>query len=103
MCPRFHSDRVLCRLITTYRGAATEWLHDGAVKRERLGTGSRSLPDGRSGLYRRATDVQRLDEGDVALLKGDAWEGNEGGGLIHRSPDARPGGARLLLTLDFSD
>lgn len=26
MCPRFHVDRVPCRLVTTYLGAATEWL-----------------------------------------------------------------------------
>ena len=26
MCPRFHVDRVPCRLITTYSSVATEWL-----------------------------------------------------------------------------
>ena len=26
MCPKFHVDRVHCRLVTTYTGLATEWL-----------------------------------------------------------------------------
>ena len=27
MCPRFHTDRLKCRLVTTYVGPATQWLH----------------------------------------------------------------------------
>ncbi|MCP3699547.1 MAG: DUF1826 domain-containing protein [Aliivibrio sp.] len=39
----------------------------------------------------------------MALLKGEGWFENEGGGLVHRSPSLTNGDKRLLLTLDFID
>ena len=39
----------------------------------------------------------------VALLKGESWGGNQGAGLIHRSPQILEEKKRLLLTLDFID
>jgi thiol-disulfide isomerase/thioredoxin len=45
--------------------------------------------------------IQRLDSGHVALAKGEKWHGNEGRGLIHRSPQPPAGERRLLLTLDW--
>jgi hypothetical protein len=39
--------------------------------------------------------------GDVALLKGERWEGNEHRAIIHRSPPVSEGERRLLLTLDW--
>ena len=100
MCPRFHVDNVPCRLVTTYRGPATEWLPHGAVDRAKLGRGSGGSSDSESGLYALEEDVRQLAPGDVALLKGELWEGNEGAGLVHRSPAVQPGSTRLLLTLD---
>jgi len=47
------------------------------------------------------SQIQQLKRGDVALLKGEKWLGNEGFGLIHRSPHPAPGERRLLLTLDW--
>ena len=38
---------------------------------------------------------------DVLLAKGEKWVGNEGHGLIHRSPQPPAGEQRLLLTLDW--
>jgi hypothetical protein len=35
LCPRFHADKVPCRLITTYAGKGTEWL-DKAIDRVML-------------------------------------------------------------------
>ncbi|MEJ2754698.1 MAG: DUF1826 domain-containing protein [Gammaproteobacteria bacterium] len=101
MCPRFHVDRVPCRLITTYIGTGTEWLPHDSVDRSKLGTGSNGLNDAQRGLYSSPQAIQTLHPGDVALLKGEAWEGNEGAGLVHRSPTIGPGQRRLLLTLDF--
>lgn len=101
MCPKFHVDYVPCRLITTYQGVATEWLPHGLVDRTKLGPGSNGLSDQDSGLFRRPQDVQQLAEGHVALLKGEAWQGNTDAGLVHRSPSVPAGGARLVLTLDF--
>lgn len=101
MCPKFHVDHVPCRLITTYLGPGTEWLPEHRVERSRLGPGRDNPRDSKSGLYSSADAIHTLAAGDVALLKGEAWEGNEGGGLVHRSPDVAPGQRRLLLTLDF--
>ncbi len=103
MCPRFHVDRVPCRLLTTYHGLATEWLPHHLANRSKLGPGNGGKPDDRSGLFSRESDVQKLSIGDVALLKGSAWEGNEEAGLIHRSPKLPEEKNRLLLTLDFAN
>ena len=103
MCPKFHVDRVPCRLVTTYQGIATEWLPHQVVDRTKLGLGSNGLADNESGLYQQQDDIQRLGSGDVALLKGKHWEGNENAGLVHRSPALPERNHRLLLTLDFAD
>ena len=103
MCPRFHVDGVPCRLVTTYQGVATEWLPHEAADRSKLGTGNQGKPDEQSGLFRNATDIQQLSQGDVALLKGEGWAGNQGAGLIHRSPKLPSDTQRLLLTIDFLD
>lgn len=92
MCPRFHVDRVPLRLVTTYAGPATEWVGEGAMSRARLGD---PAAEPREAL------VRALRAGDVALLKGERWEGNEHGALIHRSPATSAGCRRLLLTLDW--
>lgn len=101
MCPRFHVDNVPCRLVTTYRGPATQWLPHDRVDRARLGAGSNGKPDAESGLYSSPGSIRELSPGDVALLKGELWDGNEGAGLVHRSPGVADGESRLLLTLDM--
>ena len=101
MCPRFHVDWVPCRLITTYQGVATEWLPHNDADRSKLGTGNMGKPDELSGLFDSSSDIQQLNCGDIALLKGEIWENNEGAGLIHRSPQLSGGTRRLLLTIDF--
>ena len=101
MCPRFHVDRVPCRLMTTYQGVASEWLPDSAADRSKLGFGNKGQPDEQSGIYQNTSDIRHLNQGDVALLKGKLWEENEEGGLIHRSPQLPSETRRLLLTLDF--
>jgi hypothetical protein len=101
MCPRFHVDHVPCRLVTTYQGPATEWLPHNRVDRSKLGSGSDGKPDESSGLFQDTGDIQRANPGEVLLLKGERWEGNEGAGLVHRSPGIPAGGRRLLLTLDL--
>jgi hypothetical protein len=101
MCPRFHVDRVPCRLVTTYQGIATEWLPHHVADRSKLGAGNMGKPDALSGLYDNASDIKQLKSGDVALLKGELWHDNEGAGLIHRSPQLSNNTHRLLLTIDF--
>lgn len=91
MCPRFHVDHVPVRLITTYAGVGSQWLREGVMDRRRL-----SQPD--------AEPTERIEHihcGEVALLKGTKWQGNEHHGLIHRSPALKANERRLILTLDW--
>ncbi|OCW28780.1 DUF1826 domain-containing protein [Pseudomonas aylmerensis] len=91
MCPRFHVDHVPVRLITTYAGIGSQWLREGVMDRRLL-----SRPE--------AEPTERIEQihcGEVALLKGTKWHGNEGHGLIHRSPALKADERRLILTLDW--
>jgi hypothetical protein len=93
MCPRFHVDHVPLRLITTYAGIGSQWLREDAMPRQRLGDASAEpQPSER---------IEQLATGSVALFKGEKWLGNEGAGIIHRSPQLAPGEGRLILTLDW--
>jgi len=101
MCPRFHVDKVDCRLITTYKGNGTQWLPHEIVDRSKLGAGNKGLNDDLSGIYKKEIDIKNLACGDVALLKGEAWIGNENAGIVHRSPPVAKEETRLVLTLDI--
>jgi len=92
MCPSFHVDKVPSRLITTYVGACTQWLPNNNVKRDSKGKVKAQAN----------TAFNRFNVGDVAILKGESWIGNEGKGLVHRSPSANNTSRRLVLTLDFA-
>lgn len=97
MCPRFHVDRVVCRLLTTYAGVGAEYLRNEDVDRRDLGrpvADPSALPVLTSG-----ATVRQLSAGAVLLCKGESWPGNEGYGFVHRSPD--PGDQpRLMLSVD---
>ena len=93
MCPRFHVDHVPVRLITTYAGIGSQWLREGAIDRSQLGNPQAEPRD--------ALKIRQINGGDVALLKGERWVGNEGQGLVHRSPPLQRDERRLLLTLDW--
>lgn len=89
MCPRFHVDRVGCRLVTTYYGQATQW-----IKGKDAVQVTQDYPNAL---------IEQMNTGDVALLKGTYWEGDEQHGIVHRSPPATEQSLRLLLTIDFID
>lgn len=103
MCPRFHVDRVVCRLVTTFLGDGSQWLEQDKVFRDRLGHSSGKKSDSASGIYQTENDIQKLHTGDVALLKGELWQNNENGGLVHRSPPVPNDQARIVMTLDLVD
>ncbi|WP_370242541.1 DUF1826 domain-containing protein [Marisediminitalea sp.] len=90
MCPKFHYDRVPCRLVTTYSGTGTQWLPNDAIELNESGR-LQVIDD---------NDTHTLRAGDVALLKGSAWPGNESTPLVHRSPCLTELQPRILLTLD---
>lgn len=102
MCPRFHTDQLACRLVTTYYGEGSEWLPETAVNRCKLGQGANGLPDAESGVLKTPNAIQQLQAGEVALLKGEGWLGSEVKGIVHRSPQINPGDKRVLLTFDFA-
>jgi len=93
MCPRFHVDHVPVRLITTYAGVGSQWLKEGAMDRRLLSRPEAEPMDD--------SLIEQIGSGAVALLKGEKWHGNEGFGLIHRSPQLAPGERRVILTLDW--
>lgn len=101
MCPRFHVDRVIARMVITYAGAGTEWISSCDVDRSRLGVKADGLPDEQSGLLRRSGAILQMPTFAVGLLKGESWPGNQGHGAVHRSPAvSQSGPRRVLLTLD---
>ncbi len=100
MCPKFHVDKVPCRLITTYSGCATQWLANHSIDRQHLARPAEILNSETARFYN-PEHVCELKPGEVALLKGETWPNNENAGLIHRSPALKSGEKRLMLTLDL--
>ncbi len=85
-CWRFHYDHVPFRLVTTYRGPGTQWVHGGlaeeALSRQKEFTGP----------------LNTLATGHVALFKGAR---SSSGGVVHRSPPLRGrADTRLFLCLN---
>lgn len=104
MCRKFHTDWVGLRLLCTLLGPATEWIDDADVDRSCLGRLDLGLDDANRAILRPGARVQHTVPGDIILLKGDAWPGNEGRGAVHRSPPIEDlGEKRLLLKLDAAD
>lgn len=87
-CWKFHRDHVRLRLLTTYRGPATQVVPpeaaDAALRQQRAYHGP----------------VQELPPGSVALFKGTRMAPEAG--IVHRSPPvAGTGVTRLLLCLNL--
>jgi hypothetical protein len=101
MCPRFHVDRVVCRLVTTYAGPGTEWLSNSAVNRHFLGPAHHEKHETCSDICSDPSGHHQARIGTVCLLKGERWEGNEGNGIVHRSAAPLPGQPRLFLSMDL--
>ena len=86
-CWKFHRDYVETRLVTTYRGPATEWVRhahaEQAMHEQREFDGP----------------LEHFGKGDVAIFKGSCASANRG--IVHRSPPiAGTGLTRLLLCLN---
>ncbi len=92
-CSRFHVDYIAHRMLCVYGGPGTEWLEEESANRLELGTDNERI-------LRPTGQIQHLSEGDVAILKGEKYPGNQGRGVIHRSPDLNSSQARLLIALD---
>jgi hypothetical protein len=80
-CRRFHYDRVVARLLCSYRGHGTEF--------------------GPAAAEGEVAQVRALATGDAAIFRGTLWP-DEDCGLLHRSPPiAGTGETRLLLVIDL--
>jgi hypothetical protein len=94
-CPRYYVDRTNLRLLCTYQGPGTEWLANDQVDRSAQGSGAPNEEILRFG------EPFRFEPFWVGILKGDAYPGNAGSGLVHRSPPVKDLGlTRVLFCLD---
>jgi hypothetical protein len=94
-CRRFHVDHTHLRLLCTYRGPGTEWLSDEQVDRSALANFEPNDCILRSGT------PSAFETFWVGILKGEAYPGNLGHGLVHRSPRmAGSGLIRVVFCLD---
>jgi hypothetical protein len=82
-CPKWHVDAVPSRVLCTLLGPGTEF---GPI-------------DVNGG----AQSVHRMARGHVGAFRGALWPGKELAGIVHRSPPATDGAARLLLVIDPVD
>lgn len=94
-CPLFHMDKVMARMVTTYHGAATEWLTEDNINRQAL-----KLRD-YDNVMRDSNKLQSARVGNVLLFKGQEWPQEGVKGIVHRSAQATAENRRLLLTLDL--
>ena len=95
VCPYFHVDKVVSRLVTTYHGPATEWLREDNTNREALK--QRRYAD----IVRDEQQLRQAMVGDVMLFKGESWQNRQVKPIVHRSPQCPSHQRRLLLTLDM--
>ena len=93
MCPRFHVDHVLCRLLITLGGVGTEWIPNRDVDWAAFDDLASIAPP-----VQADRQVRQLTTGHWSLLKGGAWNDDRFRGVVHRSPHGV--GERLLLSLD---
>lgn len=92
-CRRFHVDTRYLRLLCTFRGPGSEWLHNAQVNREALQNGAPNEAIIRSG------KPSFMETFWVGIMKGEPHR--EGNGLVHRSPPiAGSGQTRVLFCLD---
>lgn len=86
-CWKFHRDMVEARLLTTYRGASTQWVRPAHAEQA---LEEQTDYDG---------PLETLNNQDVAIFKGAATRPNQG--IVHRSPPIEGSGeTRLLLCLN---
>lgn len=98
-CPVLHTDWVTLRMICTYVGAGTEYAPAHAVQRAALCRPLGSIAETNAAILRDPQRLCRMSPFSVGLMKGNGYPGNEGRGLVHRSPP-RGSGRRIKLIID---
>lgn len=99
MCPVFHQDANVIRLLCTYAGPGTEWLPEPSVDRSELGLQGRTPADANAAI---ASGPSRHSlPGEVLILTGSKFD-ERGVGAIRKSPSAELG-SRLFVAIDPLD
>jgi hypothetical protein len=99
-CPKLHVDHHRARLVTAYVGPGTCWVANKDARRNMLGAASARLADPNAAILPDPNALRSAAQGEVVLMKGNAWPGEHGMGAIHRSPHVDgPRFARLMLVL----
>eukprot|EP00238_Polyblepharides_amylifera_P009224 CAMPEP_0196593972 /NCGR_PEP_ID=MMETSP1081-20130531/77056_1 /TAXON_ID=36882 /ORGANISM="Pyramimonas amylifera, Strain CCMP720" /LENGTH=256 /DNA_ID=CAMNT_0041918109 /DNA_START=186 /DNA_END=952 /DNA_ORIENTATION=+ len=94
MCSRLHVDHISLRLLRTYTGPGTEWLRDPLLSRvmsSALRWGGNPLTDALKVRIAKTAEFRQARVGEVVILKGSAFPGNEGNAIVHRSPEVCDG------------
>ncbi len=98
-CRKFHVDHVRLRLVTTYVGPGTEWVHESDVAHEALDHPDDCPCDDPFALVRNREGVMRASTGDLLVMKGELFGGSVRG-QVHRSPPMKGSGLhRYVVTL----
>ncbi len=88
-CPRFHTDNVPMRFISTLHGPGTQWLREGDVER---------VADNAIKQKVDPQIIQQMPLGSVGFFHGDWGESASTGGIVHRSPPNKED--RVVLKID---
>ncbi|AUC14040.1 hypothetical protein BTO06_02195 [Tenacibaculum sp. SZ-18] len=96
MCKRFHVDCNSIRMLCTYAGKGTQWLHNSNVNRKAL----HSFKDNNA-IVVNNKNINQVATGAVILLKGQNYSKEYSQGIVHRSPPVGTNdNNRLLLRID---
>lgn len=96
-CRKFHADYIRLRMLCTYRGPGTLWLDDAHADRSAFDWDNDDHDAVNDKIVRDPAQVGHARPGDVVMLKGHTWPGNEGHGAVHRSPRIEVGGESRLV------
>ena len=99
MCPRFHVDRVLVRMLLTLRGTTTQVATDVGLG-QRLAAFNKTPEADPANAPAPQERVVRPRLGDLLLLRGSLWNTTTVGPAVHRSPSASRSAPRLVCSWD---
>lgn len=103
-CPVFHTDWIGLRMLCTYHGSGTEFVHSHNVDRSALCQPLDTPALTNAAIVSNRLAIEQMQAFEVGLFKGNAWPGHKGRGIVHRSPTLRPHElARIKLTIDQAD
>lgn len=99
MCRRFHTDVNSLRLLCTYSGPGTMWLSNENINHKAM-----RQKGSDPGIALDKSKIQQVNTGEVVILKGAVYPGENTQACVHRSPTIEEAGeTRLLLRLDTNE